>query len=54
MTLIELKARAYDLLASIEQLQQALQATNAEIGRVAKAEQDKKAAEKQAAEAQEA
>jgi hypothetical protein len=32
MTLIELKAAAYDLLAQIEYLQKQLQETNAKIG----------------------
>ena len=32
MTLIELKAQAYDILAQIEYLQKQLQETNAKIG----------------------
>ena len=39
MTLTELKAQAYDILAQIEYLQKKLQETNQEIGEKLKAEQ---------------
>lgn len=56
MTLTELKARAYDILANIEHLQRLLQVTNEEIGKVAQAEAVKarQEAEQKSAQAQEA
>ena len=40
MTLIELKAKAYDILAQIEYLQKQLQETNQAIGEELKKEQE--------------
>jgi hypothetical protein len=42
MTLIELKAQAYDILAQIEYLQKQLQETNQAIGEELKKEQEGK------------
>jgi hypothetical protein len=40
MTLVELKAKAYDILAQIEYLQKQLQETNQAIGEELKKEQE--------------